>query len=128
MRRFTLLLTVVSLVFFAQGTAAADHDVPPGERLVEFPFALTCDGVTGVVTVTAGELRTGAALGPGWSTEFGLLIPRSLTIVDSGGNVVFVLTNGKKLAEGLESMTCTGLAVLPDDSFGEAVFEMVVLP
>ena len=126
MRRFILLTAVMGLVMLLQGSALAHHDVPPGEGLVEFPAPLTCQGVTSTVIVTPGELRSGSSLGPGWSTELGMAIPISLTFLDDG-NVVAVITNGKKTAKGLEQSTCTGPAVF-DGQLVDAVFEVVFLP
>lgn len=88
----------------------------------------TCDGDAGIVsTLTPPEFQTPNSLGPGWLEGIGMAIPRSLTILDGQGDVVFVQTNGNKTARGLQTMMCTGTAVTPAGP-ALAVFELVVLP
>lgn len=128
-KKWVILATAMLLSLMAvPGTAVADHGVPSGEGLVEFPFTLTCNGDGGVVgTITPPELQTANSLGPGWLEGIGMAIPRSLTIFDGQGDVVFVQANGNKTARGLETLTCTGAAVTPAGP-ALAVFEFVLLP
>lgn len=126
-RKLALVATAALLVLVAlPGTALADHDTPSGEGLIE-AFPLECDGVTVTPTVTPHEFETPNSLGPGWLPGIGMAIPRSLTILDADDNVVLVQTNGKKTAKGLETITCTGPAVIGGQLLS-AVFEFVVLP
>lgn len=126
-RKLALMATAALLVLVAlPGTALADHDTPSGGGLIE-AFPLECNGVTVTPTVTPHEFETPNSLGPGWLPGIGMAIPRSLTILDADDNVVFVQTNGKKTAKALETITCTGLAVIGEQVL-EAVFELVILP
>ena len=129
MRRWVVGATTALLVLAAlPGPALASHPTPPGNGPIEFPYPLECNGDVTDATVTPPELTNPNALGPGWLSEFGMVVARSLTISDANGNVVFVTTNGKKLAKGLETIICTGPAFLPGGVVGTAVFEFVLLP
>lgn len=127
-RRWMAVATIaLSTLVALPGTALAEHDTPPGEGLLESPFTLICNGEETPSTVTPHEFDTADSLGPGWLEGIGMAIPRSLTIVDAEGNVVFFLSNGKKKAKALETLICTGVAVTPAGP-AQAIFEFALLP
>lgn len=127
-RRMAVATIALTTLMALPGTALASHEPPPGDGLIVSPFTLTCNGDEGIVsTLTPAEFLTPNSLGPGWLEGIGMAIPRSLTIVDGEGDVVFVQTNGKKTANGLETLICTGPAVTPDGP-AQAIFEFVLLP
>ncbi len=128
MKRKWTVATAAALLVVMALPATGGAQTPPGKGLFEFPFPLDCDGVTVTATVTQGELVASAALGPGWLSDIGQVVPRSLTIFDANNNVIFENTVGKKTAKALETIICTGPAFTPTGEMGNGVFEFVLLP
>ncbi len=87
---------------------------PPGQGLVEIPFAFTCEGIGQVAftSIPGGPPGTG----PAWASTGGTMLVQEITLTQ-GGTTVFHKVYGNKAGLG-PTTTCT--AALPGGLMFEA--------
>ncbi len=113
-RRLRRTSAAIAAAVVAALAAPAVAATPPGQGLVEIPFAFTCEG-TGQVTFTTipgGPPGTG----PAWVSAGGTMLVQEITLTQAG-TTVFHKVYGNKTGLG-STTTCT--AALPGGLMFEA--------